>query len=196
MKNITTLAVVLGIIALLFIGGCSSYNGFVDSDENVSQAWANVESAYQRRSDLIPNLVNTVKGSADFERGTLTEVIEARAKATSINVDANNLTPEAIEQFQQAQAGLSSSLGRLLVSVERYPELRSTAAFVELQTQLEGTENRIKVERDRYNEAATVYNKKTRRFPGTVFASIFGFDQRPPFKADEGAATAPTVDFN
>jgi LemA protein len=191
----TTIAIVVGIFLILLVGGCSSYNNFVDKEEEVEQAWSNVETAYQRRADLIPNLVNTVKGAAEFERSTLNEVIEARARATSVNINAENLTEENIQRFQQAQSELGSSLGRLLVAVERYPELQATAAFRDLQAQLEGTENRINVERNRYNETATDYNKSVRRFPGALFASVFGFEQKAQFRAQEGAQNAPTVEF-
>lgn len=191
----------LTVLALLFVGlvvftmGCSSYNGFIDSEENVKNAWSKVESAYQRRADLIPNLVNTVKGAADFERNTLTEVTNARARATSVNIDPSNLSAEQIKKFSGAQSELSGALGRLLVSVERYPELKATKAFSELQAQLEGTENRIKVERDKFNDVVTGYNKSIRRFPSGFFAGVFGFDQMAQFDADEGAEKAPTVDF-
>ncbi len=190
---------ILGLVAigLIFLmSGCGTYNNLVDKDENVNQAWGNVQSAYQRRADLIPNLVNTVKGAADFERQTITDVVEARAKATSVNIDPSKLTPEALQQFQEAQGQLSSALGRLLVTVERYPELRATESFKELQSQLEGTENRIKVERDRFNEVVTEYNKSVRRFPAAIFAAIFGFDARPQFQADPKAQDAPTVNFD
>lgn len=195
MKSSSTLLIVIGILAVLLIAGCGQYNGFVDGEENVEQAWANVETQYQRRADLIPNLVNTVKGAAEFERGTLEAVTNARARATSINIDASNLTPEAIEQFQAAQGQLSSGLGRLLATAENYPSLKSNAQFQELQAQLEGTENRIAVARDRFNEAATGFNKQVRRFPGTVFASVFGFEEKPQFQAQAGAANAPEVKF-
>ncbi len=192
-------AIILGLVAigLIFVmGGCGTYNSLVDKDENVNQAWANVQSAYQRRADLIPNLVNTVKGAADFERQTITDVVEARAKATSVNIDPSNITPEQLKQFQEAQSGLSSALSRLLVTVERYPELKATDNFKELQAQLEGTENRIKVERDRFNAAATEYNKSVRRFPAALFAGIFGFDTRAQFEAEDGAQDAPDVNFD
>jgi len=194
--KLSTIGIVVGLLALLLIGGCNSYNGFVMADEDVQQAWANVQSQYQRRADLIPNLVNTVKGAADFERETLESVTNARAKATSVNIDPSNLTPEALQQFQQAQGALGQSLGRLLVTVERYPELKANANFQELQTQLEGTENRISVARDRFNEAATSFNKKIRRFPASFFASIFGFDEAAQFEAQSGAENAPTVNFD
>lgn len=164
--------------------------------EDAKTAWANVESAYQRRSDLIPSLVNTVKGAADFERGTLTDVIEARAKATSVKVDANNLNAEAIQSFQKAQTGLSSALSRLLVSVERYPELKATQNFQNLQSQLEGTENRINVERNRYNKSIQGYNTYIRKFPNNLVAGMFGFEQMTRFQADEGAEKAPEVKFD
>ncbi|MBB4119758.1 LemA protein [Mesonia hippocampi] len=164
--------------------------------EDAKTAWANVESAYQRRSDLIPSLVNTVKGAADFERGTLTDVIEARAKATSVKVDANNLNAEAIQSFQKAQTGLSSALSRLLVSVERYPELKATQNFQNLQSQLEGTENRINVERNRYNKSVQGYNTYIRKFPNNLVAGMFGFEQMTRFQADEGAEKAPEVKFD
>ena len=194
MKNVALIAIV-AIVAVFAIIGSSNYNTFVELEENVENAWSKVESAYQRRADLIPNLVNTVKGYADFEQETLTEVINARAKATSINVDPQNITPEAMQQFQQAQGALSQSLGRLLVTVERYPELKANQNFLELQSQLEGTENRIKVERDRFNDVVTTYNKKVRRFPANIFASIFGFDRKAQFEADPGTENAPKVEF-
>ena len=192
-----TLTAVLVIIGLFFLmNGCSNYNNFVVLDEDVENAWSKVQSAYQRRSDLIPNLVNTVKGEANFEQETLTQVIEARSKATSVNIDANNLNPEALKNFQQAQSGVSSALSRLLVTVERYPNLQANQAFRELQVQLEGTENRIKVERDRFNDTVTQYNKAIRRFPPSLYASIFGFRQKAQFEADAGSENAPVVDFN
>ena len=171
-------------------------NTAVEYEANAKTAWSNVESAYQRRNDLIGNLVKTVQGAADFERSTLTEVIEARAKATSVNIDANNLTPESISAFQNAQSGLSGALSKLLVSVERYPELKANQNFLELQSQLEGTENRINVERNRYNEAVNTYDIHTTKFPGTLLAGIFGFEEMPRYKADPGSEKAPDVDFN
>lgn len=185
--------VVLGIIVYSLTAGVN--NTAVEYEESVMKNWADVENAYQRRSDLIPNLVNTVKGSADFERGTLTDVIEARAKATSVNVDAGNLNSEQIQQFQQAQGGLSSALSRLLVSVERYPDIKSNQNFLQLQSQLEGTENRISVARNRYNEAVRQYNTYIRKFPNNIFAGMFGFERKAPFKAEEGAENAPDVEF-
>lgn len=185
--------VVLGIIVYMMFGGV--YNSAVQKQEDAKTAWSQVESAYQRRSDLIPNLVNTVKGAADFERGTLTDVIEARSKATSINVDADNLTQEQLQQFQQAQGEVSSALSRLLVTVERYPELKATQNFQQLQSQLEGTENRINVERNRFNEIVNIYNVYIRQFPNNVITGFFGFDPMPRFEADAGAEDAPEVDF-
>ena len=195
MKSFGTLAIVVGILAVLLIAGCGSYNGFVEAEEDMEQSWSNVETQYQRRADLIPNLVNTVKGAAEFERGTLEAVTNARARATSININADDLTPEKLAEYQAAQGQLSQGLGRLLATAENYPQLRSNAQFQELQAQLEGTENRIAVARDRFNAQATEYNKKVRRFPGTVFASVFGFDEKPQFQAEAGAAEAPEVQF-
>jgi len=194
--------VLIGIIGFIFlivlIGGLSayrSYNKMVSLDEGVSSSWAQVENVYQRRADLIPNLVNTVKGYADFEQETLTQVIEARAKATSVNINAENLNDQTLAQFQQAQDGLSSALSRLMVVVEKYPDLKANQNFLELQAQLEGTENRIANERMKFNETTRAYNVYTRKFPANFFASIFGFDQKPYFKADEGAEKAPEVKF-
>jgi LemA protein len=173
----------------------SAFNGMVKLDENVNAEWAKVQSQYQRRSDLIPNLVSTVKGYADHEKSTLTEVIEARAKATSVNIDAGNLTPEKIAAFQSAQNGLSGALSKLLVSVERYPDLKANQNFLELQAQLEGTENRIAVSRDRFNESVKTYNTTIRSFPKNFLASSFGFEKRGMFEADQGAENAPKVEF-
>ncbi|NJC27441.1 LemA family protein [Neolewinella antarctica] len=195
MKSFGTLGIVVAILAVLLIAGCSNYNGFVDAEENMEQSWSNVETQYQRRSDLIPNLVNTVKGAAEFERGTLEAVTNARSRASSITIEANDLTPEKLAEYQAAQGQLSQGLGRLLATAENYPNLKSNAQFQELQAQLEGTENRIAVARDRFNESATSFNKKVRRFPGTVFASVFGFEEKPQFKAEAGSAQAPTVEF-
>lgn len=184
-------AIVLGIY-FLFAG---KYNNAVDKQEQARKTWADVESSYQRRNDLIPSLVNTVKGAADFERSTLTEVIEARSKATSINVDAENMTEAQMQQFQQAQSQVSSALSRLLVTVERYPELKATQNFQQLQSQLEGTENRINVARNRYNESVTEYNRYIRQFPNNVIVGMYGFDRMPVYEADEGAEAAPEVEF-
>ena len=177
-----------------FITSCG-YNNMVTLDEGISSQWAQVENAYQRRADLIPNLVNTVKGYADFEKETLTQVIEARSKATSVNIDPGNITPEAISQFQNAQAGLSSALSRLMVVVERYPELKANQNFLELQSQLEGTENRISVERRKFNEATRQYNTYIRKFPKNIIAGIFGFDKKTYFEAEEEAKEVPKVEF-
>ena len=195
MRSLVLAVVLIGLGLILFAGGCNSYNNFVNIEEDVENEWGKVQSAYQRRADLIPNLVNTVKGVADFETNTLTEVTQARARATSINIDPTNLTPEKMKEFQEAQSGLSQSLGRLLVVSENYPQLRASENFRELQVQLEGTENRIKVARDRYNDVVTSYNKKVRRFPGSLFAGMFGFDQKAQFEAEASAQEAPKVEF-
>lgn len=194
MKNTT--AIVLIIVGILiFFQGCSSYNGFVDKEENVNNAWAKVESSYQRRADLIPNLVNTVKGYAAHESETLEAVVSARAKATQTTINAENMTAENMAQFQEAQQGLTSALSRLLVTVEKYPDLKANQNFLELQAQLEGTENRIKVARDEFNNEATIYNKAVKRFPGVLFAKLFGFSSKQTFEAAEGAEKAPEVKF-
>jgi len=185
--------IVLGILILFGIG---SYNGLVGKEENAKTAWSNVESAYQRRNDLIDNLVKTVQGAADFEKSTLEAVVNARAKATAVTIDPTNISPEQLAQFQQAQAGVSSTLSRLLVSVEKYPDLKANQNFLELQSQLEGTENRINVARDRFNESVNVYNKSTKTFPSVLFAKIFGFNEMARFKAEEGAEKAPEVNFD
>ncbi|WP_300439318.1 LemA family protein [Christiangramia sp.] len=186
----------IGIIIVLIILIASPYNSLVDNEENAEQAWNNVESSYQRRNDLIGNLVKTVEGAADFERGTLTDVIEARAKATSVNVDASNLDAAQIQQFQEAQQGVTSALSRLLVTVERYPDLKANQNFLQLQSQLEGTENRINVARDRFNEAVATYEKSRRKFPSNITAALFGFDEMDGFEADAGAEDAPDVEFD
>lgn len=190
--------VLIGIVAfVILIGGwlMSSYNGMVNEDENVNLQWSEVENQYQRRLDLIPNLVNVVKGYASHEKETLEGVIEARAKATQTTIDPSNMTEEQLASFQKAQDGLSGALNRLMVVVEKYPELKANENFLQLQAQLEGTENRITVARKGYNDAATIYNKKVRRFPNSMLAGIFGFSVRPQFKAQEGAESAPTVQF-
>lgn len=180
------------IIYRLFAG---SYNNLVEKEEAVTKQWAQVENSYQRRADLIPNLVNTVKGYADFEKSTLEAVITARSKATGITVDPTNLTPEKIQQFQQAQDQLSGALSRLLVTVEKYPELKANQNFLELQAQLEGTENRISVERGKFNEMVEVFNVYLRKFPTNIIAGMFGFEKKGYFQAAAGSEKAPEVKF-
>ena len=191
--------VIVGFLALVVFGivswGTKVYNGMVTMQESVTSQWGNVETAYQRRADLIPNFVNTVKGAANFEQTTLTQVIEARAKATSVNIDPTKMTAENMQQFQQAQGQLSSALSRLMVVVEQYPELKATQNFRDLQVELEGTENRISVERRKFNEVAQVYNTNIRRFPQNFLAGMFGFQAKPYFEATEGAEKAPEVKF-
>ena len=183
-------------VVVIALWGVSTYNSLVSADESVTNAWSQVENVYQRRMDLIPNLVKTVQGAADFERNTLSDVIEARSKASSVQVDANNLTEENLAAFQQAQDCLSAALNRLMVVVERYPELKANQNFIELQSQLEGTENRITVERQKYNDVVKTYNAGVRKFPRNIVASLFNFDTKAYFKAAEGADKAPEVDFN
>ncbi|MCD8072252.1 MAG: LemA family protein [Alistipes sp.] len=187
--------IILVIAAILVLMGVGAYNGLVTSREKVNTAWAQVENQYQRRADLIPNLVSTVKGYASHEQQTLQAVVDARARATSINIDPGNLTPETLAAYNQAQGQVGSALGRLLAVAENYPDLKANQNFLELQSQLEGTENRIAVERQRFNEAAQEYNTAIRRFPRNLFAGIFGFHQKPYFQSQEGAATAPVVQF-
>jgi hypothetical protein len=188
---------VLIIVAVIALGVVlvPSYNGLVKAEEEIDSVWANVESTYQRRADLIPNLVNTVKGQANFEQETLTGVVEARAKATQTKIDPANMTEEQLAQFQQNQNAVGSALSRLLVTVEKYPELKAHEGFMNLQAQLEGTENRINVARNKFNDAARTYNQKVRQFPTKLAAVIFGFKEKPYFKSTEGAQNAPTVDF-
>lgn len=192
--------IVIIVIAVVAIFGgitlSNSYNNLVKAEEDINSVWGNVESAYQRRADLIPNLVNTVKGQANFEKETLTNVIEARAKATQTKIDPSNATEEQMAQFQQAQSGLNSALSRLLVSVEKYPELKAHEGFLNLQAQIEGTENRINVERNNFNGAVKEYNKKVRQMPTKLAAMIFGFKAKPQFKSEAGAEKAPVVNFN
>ncbi len=180
--------------AVISLSSCG-YNSMVTLDEQVQSQWAQVQNVYQRRADLVPNLVNTVKGAANFEQETLTKVIEARAKATSVTVDASKLSPENIQKFQAAQGELSQSLSRLLVSVERYPELKANQNFLELQSQLEGSENRITVERQKFNEVTQEYNAKIRTFPNNLTANIFGFEKKGYFQAEAGTEKAPKVQF-
>ncbi len=185
------------IIILVILGfiSVSRYNNMVSKEEDVKNAWAKVESQYQRRADLIPNLVNVVKGYAAHEKETLEGVIKARAEATSVKIDPTNLNAQNIQQFQAAQGQLTSALSRLMVVVERYPELKANQNFLELQAQLEGTENRIAVARDRFNDQVKEYNKMVRSFPGNIYAGIFGFERMAPFEAKEGAENAPEVKF-
>ncbi len=196
MKKTWIIIIVIAVVAvILYSWFKGSYNSMVVESENVDKHWADVENVYQRRADLIPNLVATVKGYATHEKETLEGVITARSKATSTTIDAGNLTPEKIAAFQQAQDGLSSALSKLMVVVERYPDLKANTNFMELQAQLEGTENRIAVERRKFNEAARRYNTLIKKFPKNLFANMFGFEPKPYFKAQEGTETAPKVEF-
>lgn len=187
--------IIIAVAALVAVWGISSYNGLVSMDEGVQTKWADVETQYQRRADLIPNLVNTVKGYAAHESETLQAVVEARAKATSMNIDPSNMSAEQIANFQKAQDGVSSALSRLLVTVEKYPDLKANENFKELQAQLEGTENRISVARRDYNESARKYNTTLRSFPKNILAGMFGFEKKAYFEAQEGSEQAPTVQF-
>jgi LemA protein len=184
------------ILVVLILFGIGSYNGLVGKEADAKTAWSNVESAYQRRNDLIGNLVKTVKGAADFEKSTLEAVVNARAKATDVTIDPSNISPDQLAKFQQAQSGLKGSLDRLLLVVEKYPDLKANQNFLELQSQLEGTENRINVARDRYNESVNVYDKSSKTFPTVLFAKLFGFKEMARFKAEEGAEKAPDVNFD
>jgi len=188
------LSAIIMIAAVMSLSSCS-YNSMVKMDENVKGKWGEVQTQYQRRSDLIPNLVATVKGQANFEQKTLTDVTEARAKATSIQVDPTKLTPETVQKFQQAQGQLSTALGRLMVASENYPTLRSNDAFNTLQAQLEGTENRIGIARKDFNEAVQAYNSKIRSFPANITAKMFGFSEKGYFTAEAGSEKAPKVQF-
>ncbi|MBL7968014.1 MAG: LemA family protein [Prolixibacteraceae bacterium] len=191
--------IILAVVALLLLLAYSSiknsYNSMVVAEEGVTAQWSQVENVYQRRTDLIPNLVNTVKGYADFEKETLTQVIEARAKATQVTVDPTKLDAQSIQKFQEAQTGLSSALGRLMVVMEKYPDLKANQGFLDLQAQLEGTENRITVERQKFNESAQSYNTLIRKFPKNIFAGMFGFEKKAYFEAEKGAEKAPQVQF-
>lgn len=187
--------VIIAVLAIIALWGITGYNGLVGMDEGVQTKWADVETQYQRRADLIPNLVNTVKGYAAHESETLQAVVEARAKATSVNIDPTNITAEQMANFQKAQDGVSSALGRLLVTVEKYPDLKANENFRELQAQLEGTENRISVARRDFNEAARKYNTTLRSFPKNILAGMFGFEKKAYFEAQEGSEQAPTVQF-
>jgi LemA protein len=190
-----SLIVILAVVVLFGGCACNGYNSLVKLDENTKGKWGNVQSEYQRRTDLIPNLVNTVKGAANFEQTTLTNVIQARANATQVKIDANDLSPEKIAQFQQAQGQVSSALSRLLAVVENYPDLKATQNFRDLQAQLEGTENRIKVARNDFNESVQDYNSTARRFPNSIFAGAFGFHTKGYFQSDPGSEKAPDVKF-
>ena len=195
MKKLSIPVIIIAVVAVIAIMCVSAYNSLVSSEESVDTAWSQVENVYQRRADLIPNLVNTVKGYAAHEKETLEGVVSARAKATQMTIDPTHLTPEAIEKFQAAQGELGSALGKLLAITENYPDLKANENFKELQAQLEGTENRIAVERKKFNETAQVYNTSIRKFPRSIVASMFGFERKPYFKAQEGAEQAPTVQF-
>ncbi|MBP5642992.1 MAG: LemA family protein [Bacteroidales bacterium] len=194
-KSIVTLVIIVAIVLVIYLWFKSGYNAMVMKQEAVQAQWAQVENVYQRRADLIPNLVATVKGYAEHERGTLTDVIEARAKATSVTIDPSNITPDQLAQFQEAQDQLSGALSRLLVSIERYPELKANENFMALQAQLEGTENRITVERQKFNETAMDYNQYIRKFPRNIIASMFDFEKVGYFKAQAGSEVAPKVEF-
>lgn len=194
-KTLIIVGSILGVLLLLYMFFGGRYNSMVQKDEAVIAQWANVESVYQRRADLIPNLVNTVKGYASHEKEVLTGVIEARSKATSINIDPSKLDAASMQKFSEAQSGLSSALSRLLVTVERYPDLKANQNFLELQAQLEGTENRIAVERMRFNEVIKGYNTYIRSFPNNMLSGMYGFSAKTPFKADEGSEKAPSVQF-
>ena len=190
-----SIIIIIAVVAVIVIWAVSMYNGLVTMDESGNSQWANVETQYQRRADLIPNLVNTVKGYASHEKETLEGVVEARSKATQMQVNANDLTPEKLAEYQKAQGAVTSALGKLLAITENYPDLKANQNFLELQAQLEGTENRINVARTNFNNAAQAYNTAIRRFPKSLFASMFGFDKHAYFEAAEGTETAPTVSF-
>lgn len=190
-----SIIIIIAVVAVIVIWAVSMYNGLVTMDETVNSQWANVETQYQRRADLIPNLVNTVKGYATHEQETLEGVVEARSKATQMKVSADDLTPEKLAEFQKAQGAVTSALGKLLAITENYPDLKANQNFLELQAQLEGTENRINVARTNFNNAAQAYNTAIRRFPKSLFAAMFGFDKHAYFEAAEGTETAPTVSF-
>jgi len=187
--------IIIAAITILILMSITQYNGFVTTEQAVKKQWANVESSYQRRADLIPNLVNTVKGYASHEKSTLTAVIEARAKATSATINVDNLSPEEIQKFQAAQGQIGSALGKLMVIAEKYPDLKANQNFLELQAQLEGTENRINVERNKFNEFVEKFNTKVLKFPGNLMAKMFGFSEKGFFEAQKGTEVAPTVTF-
>lgn len=194
MKKNTTLLVILGIIVVLGFWGCGSYNKLVTVDQLVKTKWSNVETNYQRRTDLYNSVIKTIEGSANFEKSTLQAVIEARSKATQVTVNTDD--PQSLERFQNAQAGLQSAFGRLLAVAEAYPDLKTTKSFQDFQAQIEGTENRINVARQDYNAAVQEYNLRVKRFPGNIFAGIFGFHEKAFYQADKGSEKAPDVEFN
>ena len=194
-KKFIPIIIVAAVIVILVAWAISAYNGLVVKDEACSKQWSKVESQYQRRMDLIPNLVNTVKGYASHEEATLLKVIEARNQASQVKIDAENMTQEQLNNFQQSQENLSSAIRGLNIVVEKYPDLKANQNFLELQSQLEGTENRIAVERQRYSDVVNEYNTSVRRFPNSIFASMFGFDKKPYFEAQSGAENAPKVEF-
>ncbi len=194
-KTWIVLAVIAVILVMAYSSIKGSYNSMVTMQEGVTAQWSQVENVYQRRSDLIPNLVNTVKGYADFEKETLTQVIEARAKATAVNINPDKLDAQSLQNFQNAQSGLSSALSKLMVVVEKYPDLKANQGFLDLQAQLEGTENRITVERQKFNLSAQSYNTFIRTFPKNIFAGMFGFEKKAYFEAEKGAEKAPQVKF-
>lgn len=194
-KSIIVLLAILGVVVIIIVSCIGSYNGLVTMDESVSGQWANVETQYQRRADLIPNLVSTVKGYASHEKETLEGVVQARSQATQIKVDVNDLTPAKLAEYQKAQGAVTSALGKLLAITENYPDLKANQNFLELQAQLEGTENRINVARKSFNDAAQVYNTAIRRFPKSIIASMMGFDKRTYFEATQGSENAPEVKF-
>lgn len=195
-KSLGTGGIIIAVLVLVLIWGISAYNQLVGSEESVSKAWSQVENVYQRRLDLIPNLIKTVQGAADYEKSTLQAVIEARSKASSIQLNAENMSQEQLQAFTQAQDELGSAISRLMLTVERYPELKANQNFLELQSQLEGTENRITVERQKYNQVVGNFNTQVRRFPKNIIAGMFGFEKKAYFEASAGAEQAPAVDFN
>ena len=194
-KGIIVTLVIVGVLVIIFLWGMGGYNKMVSQEEGVTSAWSQVENVYQRRADLIPNLVATVKGYAAHEQETLEGVVNARAKATQTTIDPANMTPEAMAQFQAAQGELSTALGKLMVVVERYPDLKANQNFLELQAQLEGTENRITVERQKFNDAAKSFNTLIRKFPKNIIAGMFGFERKEYFEAKENTEEAPKVEF-
>ncbi len=189
-----TLFVILGLVLILFFWGCNGYNGLISADQGVKKVWSNVETNYQRRTDLYSSVIKTIEGSAKFEKSTLKEVLEARSKATQIKVDIND--PASLEAYQKAQASLQGSFSRLMAVAESYPDLKTTAAFRDFQTQIEGTENRINVARQDYNKAIEDYNLRVKRFPSVILARLFGYNEKPYYKADEGAEKAPDIEFD